>query len=737
MQRLINFRAFLFIFIGAIVGTLFAYQIFQKNTLVLIISSVIIFGLLIFLLLTSYINKIKKFQFLNKFLICLLIGFFVFLCLGYINIYSFNNNLEDIKTANVSARVCYKSERSGSYYLILEDAQIENIETNKITKLNGKISLLIYSDDFSNSFAIGDKIDFTGTLVASNLIKKGKFNSYLYKNNIKYFSYINKDDYSLTNGNMHIDEKVRERVKTLLFENLSYNNASIAYASIFGDKTMLDQKIMDGFSNSGTAHLLCVSGLHVGFIITLLYFFFNLLKLKKKYIFIILSVLLLFYCYLCGFSSSVVRASIMSLVLAGSACLGDCRYDNLNSLGFAGVIILAFSPFMIFDVGFKLSFASCFGIFLLMPVFEKLFKKINFYNKFTSLLCLTLSAQIGTFPIILHNFESLSFLSVMANIIVVPLFSIIFMILIIFILINLILPFGFLFKIIEVGLNLIALLTKSFGSVSTTIYYDNGYEIFINIAFYLILIFASGLVNIKNKTKILNMIICVIIISFSVFLGFMPKNYNFASIINTSNDDFTIITNSHNEKVLVITDKCDINDYSDIKKDLMHYKIFNLNAIIVGYYNSNSQECITKICNDYAVEKLYVYTLTDLDEKNLFDNLKQTQIIKTENEYQSLNNYTFKILGNIKSVELNLLENDRVFNLFITGNVTKAVFAYITTNEVTANYFKAKYINSKYLSCVNNFDKIISKNKIYEQNCFSLSQINDILKLGENIKYGI
>ena len=51
------------------------------------------------------------------------------------------------------------------------------------------------------------------------------------------------------------------------------------------------------------------------------------------------------------------------------------------------------------------------------------------------------------------------------------------MILIIFILINLILPFGFLFKIIEVGLNLIALLTKSFGSVSTTIYYDNGYEI--------------------------------------------------------------------------------------------------------------------------------------------------------------------------------------------------------------------------------------------------------------------
>lgn len=737
MQRLINFRAFVFIFIGAIVGTIFSYQIFQKNTLVLIISSIIVFSLLIFLLLTSYINKIKKFQFLNKFLICLLIGFFVFLCLGYFNMYSFNSNLEDIKSAQVSARVCYKSERSGSYYLILEDAQVKNVETSEITNMNGKISLLIYSDDFADNFSIGDKINFNGTLVASNLIKKGKFNSYLYKNNIKYSAYINSEDFTLTSGNMHIDEKVRERVKNLLYENLSYNNASIAYASIFGDNTMLDQKIMDSFSNSGTAHLLCVSGLHVGFIITLLYFFFNLLKLKKKYIFIILSVLLLFYCYLCGFSPSVVRASIMSLVLAGGACLGDCRYDNLNSLGFAGVIILAFSPFMVFDVGFQLSFASCFGIFLLMPVFIKLFKKINFYNKFTSLFSLTLSAQIGTFPIILHNFENLSFLSVIANIIVVPLFSIIFMILIVFVLINLILPFGFLFKIIEIGLNLITLLTKSFGSVSTTIYYDNSNEIFINIAFYLILIFVSGLVNIKNKSKILNMIICVVIVSFSIFLEFIPKNYNFASIINTSNDDFTIITNSYNEKVLVITDECDISEYSDVRKDLMHYKIFNLSAIIVGYYNSNSQECITKICNDYSVEKLYVYSLTDLDEKYLFNNLKGTQIIKTKSDYQSLNNYTFKIISNIKTVEINLIESDKVFNLLITGNVTKTVFAYITTNEVTANYFKAKYINSKYLSCIDNFDTIISKNKIYQKNCFNLSQINDILKLGEDIKYGI
>lgn len=734
MQKIINFRAFLFIFIGAILGVFFVFQTIQKNLLFINIFVAIILGLLIFVLITGFILKVKKFEFLNKFLLCLFIGIFTFFCLGTVSYQFFNKNLEDVNSCEVSARVENLSESSGSYYLILENATIKNLENNKSFKVNGKISVLIYSDDYAESFKIGDNISFKGTLVSSNIIKKGKFNSYLYKNNIKYSAFISKTDYIKTNGDMHIDEKVKNKVKTILFENLSYSNASIAYASIFGDKTMMQEDAVTIFSNSGTAHLLCVSGLHVGFLVATLYLIFNLLKIKKKHIFIILSIFLIFYCYLCGFASSVVRASIMSIVLAGSNCFGNYRYDNLNSLGFAGVIILLFKPFMIFDIGFQLSFASCFGIFLLMPVFEKFFKKINFYNKFSQAFCLTLSAQIGTFPIIFHNFESMSFLSVIANIIVVPLFSIVFNLLFIFVLLNLILPLGFLFKVVEIGLNFTIILTKSFGSATFEIYYSNQSEIVTDIAFYMCLVFASGLINIKNKTKLLNMLICVLIISFSFLSGFIPRNYNFSSIINTSNNDFTIITNSFNQKVLVVNNKADLEDYKTLKKDLFNYKIFKLDAIILSFYSSSSQDFVVSVCNDYSVNSFYVSSLEDLEEKYLFNKLKNTSIYKTEDNFVSLNTFTFKIIENIKSVEISLIDKDVTYRLFLASSLNKGVNMYILNYNLTGDLFKAKYINNNFTECLSGYKNILSNNYVNAQNVYSLSKISDILKLGEVIK---
>lgn len=736
MQRLINFRAFLFLFIGAVLGTLFAYQILQKNVLALIIGSVLILGLLIFLLITGFIKKLTKFQFINKFLLCLLIGMFTFMCLSVVNYQIFNTNVKDIESAFVTARICNKNEKSGCYYLTLEEAKIEDENSQKTYNLNGKISLTIYSDDMVDNFLIGDKISFNGTLIATNLIKKGRFSSYLYKNNIKFSAFINKENFSKTYGDMHIDEKVQDKVKNLLFENMSYNNATIAFASIFGDKSMMEDGITDAFSLSGTAHLLCVSGLHVGFLVAILYLFFNLIKLKKKYVFIILSIFLLFYCYLCGFSPSVVRASIMSIVLAGSTCFGNYRYDNLNSLGFAGCIILLFKPFMIFDLGFKLSFASCFGIFLLMPVILKFFKKINFYNKFSQSLALTLSAQIGTFPIIFNNFDKLSLLSLIANIIVVPLFSIIFSLLFIFVLINLILPLGFLFKIIEVGLNLTIILTKSFGSVTTNLYYSSDSETICNIAFYLCLVFASGLINIKNKLKIVNMLICLIIICFSFLMGFIPKNYGFASIINTQNEDFTIITNSLNQKILVLTNKASTDDYSKLKKDLFNDKIFSLDVVIVSYYNANSQDFIVSVCNDYNVNKFYVSNIDESNEKILFNKFKNTQIYKTGDEYTSFSNMSFRIINSIKSVEILLLENNVEFKLFLTSSLNKSVSTYLIKYNLTGDYFKAKYVNINYIQSINGYKNILSKN-VFNNNAYDIDKINDIVKLGEKIEYGV
>lgn len=728
MERFINFRAFLFIFIGAIVGVVFCFQSLLNNLALFIITAILILGLVAFVVFTKVYDKNKKFAFVNKFILCFLIGFIFYTGLSCVNFFSFNNKLPELENAQVFARVCSVSEKNNYTYLILEDLEIASLDTNNIQKVNGNFSLTVSYEDYLK-ITIGDKVRFKTSLTKNNLIENDKFNNYLYKNDIKYTAFINSEDIYVTSGGLKLDEKIQFKVKEILLNNLSYNNASIAYASIFGDKTLLDQDIYNAFSVSGTAHLLCVSGFHVGFLVSLLYLFFKLLKIKRKYIFVILLVLLPFYCYLCGFSPSVVRASIMSLVLCGANTFGH-RYDSLSALSFAGCIILLFNPFYIFDIGFQLSFASCFGIILLTPTFNKFFEKINFSNKFSQTFSITLSASLGTFPIILHNFEKMSFLSICANIIVVPLFSILFSLLIIFVLINTILPFGFLFYVIELGFNFITLITKGFGAVTSMIFVTNSFAILYSFIFYLFVIFISKFINLKIKLRILFMCILAILFSFSFLLQYFPQNFNQNYLLNMSVENSTIITNSKNVKVMVGVNDGTKEDLSLIKKDLFSFKIINLDILILADYNEEMQTTVATICNDYNVKILYLPHIEQNAEKYLFKNLNGTKIYQTNNEFCFYDNFSFKIISEINSVYLNAMDEERSLTMLVAKNLNKTTATYLIRENLRANIVKFNFVNKKYIESVKNFDTIYCEDTSSRQsNIFTLNNLPKLIKV--------
>ncbi|MGN1208201.1 MAG: ComEC/Rec2 family competence protein, partial [Christensenellales bacterium] len=661
MQRIINFRGLVVIFVGAIIGVIFSLQILQKNMTFFIVCTILALLLTLFVVLTSVFSKNRKFAFANKFIICFLIGFVLFVGIGVVNFDLFNKNLAERENVEISCRVFSVNEQSDYYYFVLEDCVLNGNE-----KVDGKIGFTAYSDDVMPQICVGDHLKFDANLIVNYVLKDGKFNSYYYRNDLKYYCYTTLDTVETEKGTMHFDEKCREKVKNILFENLSYNNASIAYASIFGDKTLLDQNVVDAFSISGTAHLLCVSGLHVGFLATLLYFVLNLCKVKKKYSFCVVAIVLLIYSYLCGFSPSVVRASLMSIVFAFADASGKVRYDSLSSLAFAGLLILLFKPFYVFDVGFQLSFSACFGIILLAPLFVKFFKRIGFYNKISNAFCITLSAQIGTFPILFHNFKSLSFLSVIANIFIVPLFSFVFMLTLVFLLINLILPFGFLFKIVEMLLNFVVFITKGFGAVQVCVFETFTSPIILNLLFYFALICVSGFVNLSNKVKLVCLLSCTILICVACLLQFMPTVFKTNYIINSQSESFTIITNSSNQKALINCGKFDENDVSLLKTDTFDMKIFDFDIFILPYYNQQMQSGVSEICNHFGVKFLYVtQNIDELGIKNLFQNLKCTQIITSEDVFESYSNFTFKINSSVKSVWFNVLDNDINFSMFL------------------------------------------------------------------------
>ena len=691
-----------------LLGVVFACALLEQKTFAFILFLLLILGLLTFCLLVMFCDKLKKYNFLSKFAFTMLIGLFISFTLASFSFMSFSKNEINLdEKVFVSGRVEVCNFKSEYVYIILEQPNVYSISQEKDYKISGRISLTVHNIDTIENLEIGNLLSFLGTLTKNEILEDGKINTYYYKNNLKYHSFADGETISVSSGEMHLDEKFKEKVKSVLYDNLSYDNASLAYACIFGDNAVLNKNIYDLFAKSGTAHIIAVSGINIAVLITVFMFLFNLCKLKKKYSFIILCVILLIYSYLCGFAPSVVRSSLMGLTFIFASIIGE-RNDNLSSLSLAGIIILLFKPLMAFDLGFQLSFASCLGIFLLMPSFQKLFRKIKFSNKFTDSISLTLAAQIGTFPILLHSFEKMSFLSLLANLIIVPLFEFVFIFTLICLLFNFIFGLEFLFFLPNIILKFIMLISNFFGSFNVAMISTEGMSVICNVLFYLIVFGVSKFLMLKHKFKFALIIITAFIFAFSFFLSKMPSVFNENTIINLNNSGSTIITNSNNLKIMLgLSD--DESDIDDLKNSLKLNKIYSVDVLVLTNYNEGLQNSVVEICNSYNINKLYLnMSATDLSYQYLSKYLKNTEILKTNDDYYTIQNISFKIYEKIKGVYLNILENDYSTSVLVTSKLTVGTINYMKENNIVTDFVKTSTLTeSNYLKLLNSFQNSV------------------------------
>jgi competence protein ComEC len=196
------------------------------------------------------------------------------------------------------------------------------------------------------------------------------------------------------------------------------SNAAIAKALIIGDKTDINPELRQQFTRSGLAHLMAVSGLHVGFLVAPFWFLIPWLWTKSwgRIVGIIsLGLGLLFYAWLTGFSASVVRASIMAFLFSYAKLFEKVRYP-MNIVGFAALFLLAINPFYLFDVGFQLSFGAVSIILLVMPTFSKLTQKQTWTYKIISSMLVGVVVQLGLSPILALYFGEISLISPISNV---------------------------------------------------------------------------------------------------------------------------------------------------------------------------------------------------------------------------------------------------------------------------------------------------------------------------------
>ncbi|MDD4408872.1 MAG: ComEC/Rec2 family competence protein, partial [Clostridia bacterium] len=536
MKKFINYRPLFFCFLAFAAGIGFANFIFAPNYLVI---SIIIISILGLATVCFFHKHWKRF-------FCLLFVFIIGVGAFFIDANNFSPTKFDGNEAFVVGRIGSKvSEYDNFAYLILENVEIDG-------KNEHNINVCISGLTEFEKIKTGNHITFIADIYNEFLFENNKFNYYSYMNNAPYFCYIAYEDIFIIDGEMILSEKVKDYIKNLYGDYMSVNGAQFAYNMLFGEKSELNPDIKENFGISGISHLLAVSGLNINFLVAILYLFLNKFKLGKYKNFLIIAIILFLYAYMCNFSASVVRAAFMCLVFLSSGLFGR-PYDLLNSIAISGILILAFAPLMIFDVGFQMSFICVFAIAFFVKPFTAFFIKLKIPKQLSVALAIDISTTIAIFPLLSLYFGRLSILTTFANLICVPLFGFSFVLIVIVTLFASIFNFlGFFLLLPDLALKVMISIANFVAGIDNLILSLVYMNIIWLILFYSSLFILSCFVLVKfiDKVIMINGIAIICVTLALIFnMPYVPNNYTYTQL--NSNDSCAVMTTANGE-VLVI-----------------------------------------------------------------------------------------------------------------------------------------------------------------------------------------
>ncbi len=459
------------------------------------------------------------------------------------------------------------SSFGNSATVILKDVYIDGNAEGNI-----RLTVSIKSED---DVVAGDILAFHAKVKKAKLFELGKFNSFYLRDRTPYVAEVAANDLELQGNSLSPDESFRLRIKQVLLDNMGKDNGSVAFAALFGDKTDIEDDTYLAYGSAGILHLLSVSGLHVGLLFAALGWILRKCRVKNLPNFLICATFLGLYAWLCNFTPSVLRAGIMALTLLFTRFSGK-DYDSLSSLGFAGILILLFSPLSALDVGFLLSFACVLSIFLLAPVMSKWLQKI--FPKFVAAsFAVSIAVQFGIIPFLGEMWATFNFLTVFVNLLVIPLFGIIFPVLAFCALLTAGLPFmGFLLSACGWGFVAIKAIAAFFGQTNLLLTIGPQ-DLFVVAGLLVLLFFISRFFMAKKRTKL---VCCSTIFALgSIFYGLtyvdMPQKSTFAycQYFSTS---VVLLTNADGQSAVV-----DLASETFTKKMMMRLDVKHVDTLFV------------------------------------------------------------------------------------------------------------------------------------------------------------
>ena len=489
-ERWFNFRPLCLVFGFLLLGSVFSFFIMRRVAITLIFSAVVLAILIVIAILKKKI----------VYLLVPMLAFIVGICAYNLSVLSFNKSVDSAPNI-IEARIYNVSNEKNGVICVEADSCIFDGKKN-----NDNIIIYIYDNDgLFEHIDVGSVIKFKPyRFYKSDLFNYETPNSRLYANDLKYTVSARIDDVQYIKTDKTFSEHIKEKINENLSKGLTNENTEIAFSALFGDKDLLSDKQYSVYKLSGVAHLLAVSGLHVGIIVAIFNAICKLFKVKKWYKFGLISIFLLFYIYICGYSVSVIRASVMSLIFM-LACLLGREYDPFNSISIAGILIYIINPLCIFDVSFLLSFSCAIGITMLYAPIYAVVSKSKMPKKIGQSVSISLATTISIVFIMAYYFKTLNIISILSNVILIPIFTIGFTAVFVLSLMSLFFPcITYLLYPINYIFDFINLVATTLGNLSISNFNTIEFNFIAIVIYFVLLLFMGRFCTAKYQYKIIS-----------------------------------------------------------------------------------------------------------------------------------------------------------------------------------------------------------------------------------------
>jgi len=203
-----------------------------------------------------------------------------------------------------------------------------------------------------------------------------------------------------------------------------YQNAAVAIALLTGYRAELDRALSAIYQSTGTIHVIAISGMHLALIYFLLQMIFRPLdRFRNLLVWKELSILIFLWLFslLTGGGASVIRAVIMFSFISFGKLLNK-KGGIENALATSAFFMLCYNPYLLWDIGFQLSYAAVLSLVIFMkPLYEMIVIQNPMLDGLWKMNAITLSAQILTLPLCIYHFNQMPVLFLPANIIAIPL----------------------------------------------------------------------------------------------------------------------------------------------------------------------------------------------------------------------------------------------------------------------------------------------------------------------------